>query len=114
MSDIPLGQTDKNLHILAANSRDGNLTLVHERKIPIVTIKGISMTNLRDDWFVSVKYHLTTTLCLHYTQALNLGPTEEGDPLISCVFKTEFATHLMQLTHASINLVIAPTFVHSL
>lgn len=46
-------QTEKNVHILAANNKDGTVAIVQERKIPIVTIKSIAMSNLRDDWFVS-------------------------------------------------------------
>ena len=37
--------------------------------------------------------------------------TEEGDPVFSCVFKTELATHLLQLTSASISVLIGPTYV---
>jgi hypothetical protein len=43
-------------------------------------------------------------------QILNLGPTEEGDPVLSCPFKTEFTTHLMKLTQTGVNLIIAPTY----
>lgn len=42
---------------------------------------------------------------------LNLGPTEEGDPIISCVFKTEMTTHLLRLTQASITVQIGPVYV---
>lgn len=50
-------------------------------------------------------------LQLFSVQALSLGPTEEGDPLISCVFKTELATHLLTLTQARIQVVISPSYV---
>lgn len=47
-----------------------------------------------------------------FYQILNTNvPSEEGDPVISCDFKTELTTHLMQLTQASINVVIGPTYV---
>lgn len=42
-------------------------------------------------------------------QTLNGNTTEEGDPIFSCYFKTELATHLLQLTQASITLLIGPT-----
>ena len=45
------------------------------------------------------------------SQALNMGATEEGDPFISCVFKTELVTHLLRLTQGSINVLIGPTWV---
>lgn len=55
------------------------------------------MTNLRDDWF-----------------ALNLNASEEGDPVISCNFKTELSACLLTLTQARISLLIGPTYVISL
>ncbi|OCH86667.1 hypothetical protein OBBRIDRAFT_890343 [Obba rivulosa] len=88
--------TQKAVHIVSVQVKDGQTSYVLDRKIPLVTIKSISMSNLRDDWL-----------------ALNLGPTEEGDPIISCVFKTEFATNLLQLTQASINLLIGPTIEYT-
>ena len=42
-------------------------------------------------------------------KALNLGATEEGDPILSCVLKTELITHLLRLTQGSINVLIGPT-----
>jgi myosin I len=69
---------------------------VVERKIPLVTIKSISMSNMRDDWL-----------------ALNVNASEEGDPVLSCYFKTELATSLLTLTQASISLHVAPTYVLS-
>ena len=92
-------------------AQSGQNVVTLERKINLVTVKSISMTNLRDDWLVRAlvpRTHTTLTLML---QALNLGPTEEGDPLISCVFKTEFVTHMMTLTQARIQLTVAPTYV---
>lgn len=86
-------QTEKAVHIVIVNSKDGGLETVLERKIPLVTIKSISMSNLRDDWM-----------------ALNIGASEEGDPVISCYFKTELAANLLTLTRASITLHIAPTY----
>ncbi|RPD82286.1 hypothetical protein L226DRAFT_21648 [Lentinus tigrinus ALCF2SS1-7] len=83
--------TDKALHIAVTNAKDGQTFTTLERKINLVTIKSVSMSNLRDDWLV-----------------LNLGHTEEGDPIISCVFKTELVTHMLKLTQGSINVLIGP------
>ncbi|KAF9055861.1 myosin-1 [Panaeolus papilionaceus] len=83
--------TEKAVHIVITTAENGQMAMNMERKIPLVTIKGISMSNLRDDWLV-----------------INGPPSEEGDPVISCVFKTELVTHLMKLTNASINLTIGP------
>ena len=41
-------------------------------------------------------------------QVLHCNISEEGDPVFSTVFKTEFTTCLMQLTRGSINIQITP------
>ncbi|EKM61602.1 uncharacterized protein PHACADRAFT_248292 [Phanerochaete carnosa HHB-10118-sp] len=73
-------------------AKDGTVGINVERKIIVGSIKSISMSNLQDDWI-----------------ALNLGPTEEGDPLIHCVFKTELITHLLTLTSGMIQVHAGPT-----
>jgi len=66
-----------------------------ERKIPLMTIKSIALSNLRDDWMV-----------------LNINNiSEDGDPVLCCYFKTELASTLLQLTSAGINLVVSPLYV---
>ncbi len=45
-------QTPKAIYIIIATPRDGAPVTTLERKIPLVTIKTISMSNLRDDWMV--------------------------------------------------------------
>ncbi|KAH9044764.1 P-loop containing nucleoside triphosphate hydrolase protein [Lactarius pseudohatsudake] len=78
--------TGKAVHIVVTiATKDGSTQTILERKIPLVTIKSIAMSSLRDDWMV-----------------------KEGDPVFSCYFKTELASVLLQLTSASINLVIGP------
>ncbi|KAK0233583.1 P-loop containing nucleoside triphosphate hydrolase protein [Armillaria fumosa] len=84
--------TQKAVHIVIAQNREGQTQQMLERKIPLVTIKSIAMSNLRDDWMT-----------------LNVNASEEGDPVFSCYFKTELAANLMQLTHGSITLNIGPT-----
>ncbi|KAI1793106.1 P-loop containing nucleoside triphosphate hydrolase protein [Ganoderma leucocontextum] len=84
--------TDKALYIAVTNLKDGQTVITLERKINLVTVKSVSMSNLRDDWL-----------------ALNLGATEEGDPILSCVFKTELITHMLRLTQGSINVLIGTT-----
>ncbi|KAF8921950.1 P-loop containing nucleoside triphosphate hydrolase protein [Mucidula mucida] len=79
--------TQKAVHIVSLNVKDGRASYLCDRKIPLVTIKSIGMSNLRDDW-----------MCL------NIGASEEGDPVFSCYFKTELAANLMQLSHGSITL----------
>jgi Unconventional myosin tail, actin- and lipid-binding len=45
-------QTKKAVHIVVANNKDGAPQMSLERKIPLVSIKTIGMSNLRDDWMV--------------------------------------------------------------
>ncbi|KAJ3895171.1 P-loop containing nucleoside triphosphate hydrolase protein [Lentinula edodes] len=88
--------TKKAVHIAITTARDGSTMTTLERKIPLVTIKSISMTNLRDDWM-----------------ALNVNASEEGDPVFHCYFKTELASNLITLTNSSISLMIGPTIEYA-
>ncbi|KAJ3855257.1 P-loop containing nucleoside triphosphate hydrolase protein [Lentinula lateritia] len=88
--------TKKAVHIAITTTRDGSTMTTLERKIPLVTIKSISMTNLRDDWM-----------------ALNVNASEEGDPVFHCYFKTELASNLITLTNSSISLMIGPTIEYA-
>ncbi|KAL4070693.1 myosin class I heavy chain [Scleroderma citrinum] len=83
--------TNKAVYIVVAAEKDGQAHFSVERKIPLVTIKNISMSNLRDDWLI-----------------FNCNASEEGDPVLHCYFKTELAVHLLRLTQASINVTIGP------
>ena len=47
---------------------------------------------LRDDWL-----------------AINAAASEDGDPVISCIFKTEFITQLQQLTNGGVTVLVGPT-----
>ncbi|KZS93344.1 hypothetical protein SISNIDRAFT_441173 [Sistotremastrum niveocremeum HHB9708] len=84
--------TEKAVYILMTVQKDAGTQTVLERKIPLSAIRGIGLSNLRDDWIV-----------------LNCNPSEEGDPVLSCYFKTELAAALLRLTNAAINLVVAPS-----
>lgn len=88
--------TGKAVYIVTATAVQGQMNYTLERKIPLVTIKSVQMSNLRDDWFV-----------------LNLGPTPEGDPVLWCHFKTEFATHLKQQTQSGVSLTIGSTIEYT-
>ncbi|KAG6813218.1 class II myosin [Tricholoma furcatifolium] len=84
--------TNKAVHILITTNNNGVTQTVVERKIPLVSIRSIGLSNLRDDFMT-----------------LNGPVAEEGDPVFSCHFKTELATHLLQLTQASITVLVSPT-----
>lgn len=47
-------QTEKAVYLVVTNSKDGRIITALDRKVALVTIKGLAMTNLRDDWFVSL------------------------------------------------------------
>ncbi len=63
-----------------------------ERTIPVGAIKFISCSTLRDDWF-----------------SIGVGSPQEPDPLISCIFKTEFFTQLHNVLRGGMTLRIADT-----
>jgi myosin-1 len=70
---------------------NNQLSISSERTIPVGAIKYISTSNLKDDWFSIV-----------------VG-SQEPDPLLSCVFKTEFFTHLSTVLRGQLNLKIGET-----
>ncbi|WWC89069.1 myosin-1 [Kwoniella dendrophila CBS 6074] len=84
--------TDKAVYFVVSAAKDGRVTTSLERKIPLVTIKSISMTNLRDDFV-----------------ALNIPPCEEGDPIFTCSLKTEMMCVILTLTGGNMNVSIGPT-----
>jgi myosin I len=48
-----LFQSSKAVHIIVTNQTDGRIQMTLERRIPLVSIRSIAMSNLRDDWLVS-------------------------------------------------------------
>lgn len=55
-------QTGKAVHIVVISvTKEGFQQTLLERKIPLVTIKSIAMSSLRDDWIVS-NYFMPTAL----------------------------------------------------
>ncbi|KAF8684726.1 Myosin Large ATPase [Rhizoctonia solani] len=84
--------TEKAVYLAVTTAKDGRIATTLDRKVQLVTIRSVAMSNLRDDWM-----------------ALNVNACEEGDPVISLEFKTEFTASLMKLTHGQANLLIGPT-----
>ncbi|RLM00681.1 hypothetical protein CFD26_102581 [Aspergillus turcosus] len=82
--------TNRHVYIIAQNIVNNQLVISSERTIPIGAIKAISASNLKDDWFSIV-----------------VGSPQEPDPLVNCVFKTEFFTHLNNALRGQLNLKIA-------
>ncbi len=68
----------------------GQLSISSERTIPLGAIKYVGTSTLKDDWF-----------------SLGVSSPQEADPLLNCVFKTEFFTHLKSGMPGGLNLKIA-------
>lgn len=85
-------QSDKAVYFVISAARDGQVTTSLERKIPISTIRAISMTNLQDDFVV-----------------LNVPACEEGDPIFTCPFKTEMTCVILTITGGSTPVNIGST-----
>lgn len=78
--------TDKAVYIIVTQAVNKQIQTVVERKINLSSISNVGLSCLRDDWVV-----------------LNVGGTEEADPVFNCCFKTEFVTHLLQRSNGSVN-----------
>ena len=83
--------TPKSVYIIVQAVVNNQLQISAERTVPIGAIKYISCSNLRDDWF-----------------ALGVGSGQEPDPLINCVFKTEFFLQFKTVAVGGMNLKIGP------
>ena len=47
-------KTGRAVHIAVINTtKEGSTQTILERKVPLITIKSIAMSSLRDDWIVS-------------------------------------------------------------
>ncbi|RMZ04032.1 hypothetical protein D0860_06561 [Hortaea werneckii] len=71
--------TSKAVYIVKQAMVNKQLSIFAERTMPIGSIKFVSTSHLKDDWF-----------------SLGVGSPQEPDPLINCIFKTEFFTQLKQ------------------
>ncbi|EZG07990.1 myosin-1 [Trichophyton rubrum CBS 735.88] len=81
--------TAKNVYIVVQAVVNNQLNISAERTISLGAIKAVGTSNLKDDWFSIV-----------------VGAPQEPDPLLSCVFKTEFFTHLTNALRGQMNLKI--------
>ena len=81
--------TKRNVYIVRQALINRQLSIQTERTIPLGAIKFVSTSNLKDDWF-----------------SLGVGSPQEPDPLLSCIFKTEFFTQLRQATRGSVAMKI--------
>lgn len=86
-------KTSKTIYIVVQAMVNRQISITSERTIPISSIKFIGTSTLKDDWF-----------------SLGVSSPQEPDPLLNCVFKTEFFTHL-KLALPGMNLKIAESYV---
>ena len=88
--------TNKSVYIIKQAMVNKQLQIFAERTIPVGSIKFVSTSSLKDDWF-----------------ALGVGSPQEPDPLINCIFKTEFFTQLRTVTRGAVNLQIGETLQYN-
>ncbi|MCJ1387433.1 class II myosin [Xylographa bjoerkii] len=88
--------TSKNIYIIVQSMVDRQLRISSERTIPLGSIRYVSTSTLKDDWF-----------------SLGIGSAQEPDPLLNCVFKTEFFTHLKMAMPGGLNLKIADSIEYN-
>ncbi|KAF2235085.1 myosin I MyoA/Myo5 [Viridothelium virens] len=82
--------TNRNIYIVKQAIVNKQLSIIAERTVSLGALKFISCSTLKDDWF-----------------SIGAGSPQEPDPLVNCIFKTEFFTHLTNATRGSSNLKIA-------
>ncbi|KAJ5455586.1 Myosin-1 [Penicillium daleae] len=87
--------TNRHVYIVAQSIVNNQLVISSERTIPLGAIKTVSTSNLKDDWF-----------------SLVIG-AQEPDPLLNCVFKTEFFTHLSNALRGSLNLKVGESIEYN-
>ncbi|KAF7712861.1 Myosin [Penicillium ucsense] len=87
--------TNRHVYIVSQSLVNNQLVIASERTIPLGAIKSVSTSNLKDDWF-----------------SLVIG-AQEPDPLLNCVFKTEFFTHLSTALRGSLNLKVGESIEYN-
>ena len=85
-----LFKTTKAVYLVLYAMVNGQLSISSERTIPLGAIQYVGASTLKDDWF-----------------SLGVSSPQEADPLLNCVFKTEFFTHLKMAMPGGLNLKIA-------
>ncbi|SMQ50381.1 unnamed protein product [Zymoseptoria tritici ST99CH_3D7] len=88
--------TDRAVYIIKQALVNKQLTIMAERTIQIGAIKFVSASTLKDDWF-----------------ALGVGSPQEPDPLINCIFKTEFFTQLRHVSRGTAALQIGDSIQYN-
>ncbi|KAI8097112.1 P-loop containing nucleoside triphosphate hydrolase protein [Halteromyces radiatus] len=79
--------TNQNVHILVTTKSSGSLQMMDEKVISFNSIQSMSTSTLRDDWII-----------------LHVNGSPDGDIVLSCIFKTEVAAHIVQQSGGKIQL----------
>jgi myosin-1 len=88
--------TGSNIYIVKKAMVNKEFQIVTERTIPVRSVKFISASKLKDDWF-----------------AIGAGSPQEPDPLLNCVLKTEFFTQFTKITRGASALQIGDNIKYS-
>ncbi|KAI5273235.1 hypothetical protein E4T47_03466 [Aureobasidium subglaciale] len=88
--------TNKNVYLVKQAILNKQLQIMAERTIAIGAIKFVSASTLKDDWF-----------------SIGAGSPQEPDPLVNCIFKTEFFTMLKQASRGTVDVRIAETISYN-
>ncbi|KAI9840971.1 MAG: class II myosin [Sclerophora amabilis] len=88
--------TTKSVYIVVQAMASGQLSISSERTIPVGAIRYVGASTLKDDWF-----------------SIGVGSPQEPDPLINCVFKTEFFTCLKRAIPGGLDLRIAESIEYN-
>ena len=88
--------TNRAVYIVVQNVVNNALVISSERTIPVGAVRYISASTLRDDWF-----------------ALGVGSPQEPDPLLNCVFKTEFFLQFKTVAVGGFNLRIGESIEYN-
>ena len=81
--------TKKNVYLVKQVLINRQVQIQADRTIPVGSIKFVSCTTLKDDWF-----------------SIGVGSPQEPDSLVNCVLKTEFFTQLRLVLRGSLTLKI--------
>ncbi|KAL0094988.1 P-loop containing nucleoside triphosphate hydrolase protein [Phycomyces blakesleeanus] len=83
--------TNQSLHIVVATKNGKMVQMTDEKAISLSVINSASVSSMRDDWVV-----------------LHLDNSPDGDSILSCYFKTELLTHMLQQTNGRIKVNVNP------
>ena len=88
--------TRSKLYIVLQHLVQKQVQVTIERSIPLGAIKFVGTSTCKDDWF-----------------SLGVGSSQEADPLLNCVLKTELFTHMQAAMPGGFNLKISDSIEYA-